>query len=292
MTKEECCSQFTNVNTAWSNEDMDSGSLFFLRILGDGVPCHSCKETCTGVECGSGKKCVMRSGRPKCVCSPCKEKGKNSRGPVCGTDGNTYLNVCRIKKRACRRKTPNLTVAYNGFCQSSCDRIKCPDGKYCLLDQNLSPHCVRCMIRCPKSMENSKPVCGTDGITYENICLLRQMACKKGKAIPVAYKGKCKARASCGSIRCKDRQACLTDSYSGLPRCVTCTSRCPSVKTKEFRGPICGTNNKTYHSWCHMVKDACATGFVIETKFQGICEEGGKRSFSIKKNNNFTMIVM
>jgi hypothetical protein len=40
-------------------------------------------------------------------------------------------------------------------------------------------------------------------------------------------------------------------------------------------GPICGTNNRTYHSWCHMLKDACATGFVIETKFSGSCDLGG-----------------
>lgn len=43
ITKEECCRDFSNVNTAWSKEDMDSGKLFFLRVLGDGVPCHSCK---------------------------------------------------------------------------------------------------------------------------------------------------------------------------------------------------------------------------------------------------------
>ncbi|KAK6643699.1 hypothetical protein RUM43_005209 [Polyplax serrata] len=157
-----------------------------------------------------------------------------------------------------------------------CDGIRCSEGKYCVLDQNLSPHCIRCRIRCPKTSQNSKPVCGIDGVTYGNICLLRQAACKKGRAIPVAYKGVCKARASCGSVRCRNHQACLTDLSTGFPRCVTCTSKCTSAATRELGGPICGTNNKTYLSWCHMVKDACATGFVIETKFQGTCGEGGR----------------
>ncbi|KAF4521246.1 hypothetical protein B566_EDAN008447 [Ephemera danica] len=31
-------------------------------------------------------------------------------------------------------------------------------------------------------------------------------------------------------------------------------------------GPICGSNEHTYASWCHMLHDACATGYVIETK--------------------------
>jgi len=44
---------------------------------------------------------------------------------------------------------------------------------------------------------------------------------------------------------------------------------------RDMGGPICGTNNRTYHSWCHMLKDACATGFVIETKFSGTCDIGG-----------------
>nr|CAD7427803.1 unnamed protein product [Timema monikensis] len=84
--------------------------------------------------------------------------------------------------------------------------------------------------------------------------------------------------ASCESVNCRDRQSCLVDLSSGAPRCVTCSYRCPRPSggmRREMGGPICGTNNRTYHSWCHMLKDACATGYVIETKHSGSCGLGG-----------------
>lgn len=88
--------------------------------------------------------------------------------------------------------------------------------------------------------------------------------------------------ASCSNVQCKEHQACLTEITTGHPRCVTCSYRCPKVRSRSrssgFGGPICGTNDRTYTSWCHMLKDACATGYVIETKFPGSCEIGGKKS--------------
>lgn len=34
---------------------------------------------------------------------------------------------------------------------------------------------------------------------------------------------------------------------------------------------LCATNNITYPSWCHIIKDACVTGFVLETRHAGPC---------------------
>lgn len=75
----------------------------------------SCKE----VVCNTNKTCVIRKGGPKCVCSSrCKEGKMRHRGPVCGTDGRSYHNICRLKKRACRRRSTTLSVDYQGVCQS------------------------------------------------------------------------------------------------------------------------------------------------------------------------------
>ena len=37
----------------------------------------------------------------------------------------------------------------------------------------------------------SKPVCGSDGVTYDNECLLQKTACEKNKEIKVVNNGSC-----------------------------------------------------------------------------------------------------
>ncbi|XP_026811936.1 follistatin-A isoform X2 [Rhopalosiphum maidis] len=281
LTKEQCCKLGgSSVSTSWSPTDLDPGALFFWRVLGDGVPCAKCKGSCTDVECVPGKKCVMRSGTPKCICSPnCKQRdGFTVKGPVCGTDGVSYKSHCRLKKRSCRTRDQSLLVDYHGLCQSSCNKVTCPGGKYCLQDQNLMPHCVKCATFCPPGMSPSRLVCGSDGRTYQSACHLREAACRMGKAIPIAYKGLCKKSATCATVSCKSGQKCLVEKKTGRPRCVTCNLSCPdpetSGKRKDTSGKVCGSNDKTYHSWCQMFMDACATGVVIETKASGPCPEG------------------
>ncbi|XP_044021364.1 follistatin-A isoform X1 [Aphidius gifuensis] len=288
VTRQECCASNAAAATAYSEEDLDSGSLFFWRVLGGGVICRPCRESCAEVRCDEGKKCVVRRGRPRCVCSPECKVPRGGSGPVCGTDGRSYKSLCRLKKRACKKGSQELTVAYNGLCQSSCERVHCGQGRSCLLDQNLSPHCVKCARKCPQAPGSTRPICGADGNTYKSACHLRLAACRAGRAIPVAYKGHCKQNADCTTIRCREGQTCLTEMNSGRPRCVTCTYRCPrkreKIRKKERNRDwenqhdpvntslLCATNNITYPTWCHIVKDACITGFVLETKHAGPCD--------------------
>ncbi|KAF7268359.1 hypothetical protein GWI33_018509 [Rhynchophorus ferrugineus] len=270
ISKEDCCSSTASATTAWSAEELDSSSLFFWRMLAGGVSCLPCRNSCSNVACGKDKTCVLRKGIPKCVCSPtCKDGKKRPRESVCGTDGRSYRNTCRLKKKACKQKLRDLSVAYNGNCQSSCDRIRCPEGKTCLLDQNLTPHCVHCPKKKCSSGPKQKQVCAINGLTYKSTCHLREAACRAGKAIPVAYKGPCKENATCDDIFCQDGQHCLNDLHIGSsPRCVTCMVSC---RPKYLQGPVCGSNNNTYQTWCHLMQDACTKGYVIETKHSGKC---------------------
>ncbi|KAG8303777.1 hypothetical protein J6590_002782 [Homalodisca vitripennis] len=76
--------------------------------------------------------------------------------------------------------------------------------------------------------------------------------------------------ATCQHIHCSLGQRCLTEWQTGRPRCVTCSTM-PCSDHHRRNMEVCGSNNRTYHSWCHMIKDSCATGYVIETQSSGHC---------------------
>lgn len=87
------------------------------------------------------------------------------------------------------------------------------------------------------------PVCGCDGVTYDNPCL----AARAGTA--VAKAGACEPRpAACRSqLDCKDGQFC--ESPKGLCAaggvCKTKPAACPAINA-----PVCGCDRKTYSNSC------------------------------------------
>lgn len=73
---------------------------------------------CDSVDCGPNKRCVMRGGKPKCVCAPdCEEtSGGRLGGPVCGLDGRSYRSNCSLARHNCRHNR-DVRVDYPGRCQ-------------------------------------------------------------------------------------------------------------------------------------------------------------------------------
>ena len=45
-----------------------------------------------------------------------------------------------------------------------------------------------CPFSCPETLA---PVCGSDGITYDNECILGHISCKQGTSVTVASQGEC-----------------------------------------------------------------------------------------------------
>lgn len=64
---------------------------------------------CNGVQCKFGSECVDNQ---RCACPSCDEAEYE---PVCGSDGNSYDNSCKLKLISCEKKMP-LQIVSPGEC--------------------------------------------------------------------------------------------------------------------------------------------------------------------------------
>ncbi|GIX79188.1 kazal-like domain-containing protein [Caerostris extrusa] len=99
--------QVSTLNLLLPNADISKNFLTCLLLLlpsGERGACH--KHVCH-----FGAICVVKSGYAICECPSCSEEFE----PVCGTDGISYTNICKLKQEGCDQKT-NIDVAYTGLC--------------------------------------------------------------------------------------------------------------------------------------------------------------------------------
>ncbi|XP_033108962.1 follistatin-like, partial [Anneissia japonica] len=128
-------------------------------------------------------------------------------GPVCGSDGSSYSNLCVLARRSCQTSGSKLVKVSYGTCDKTSPIIEdesrpntnvfCVDKKHgkscdgeCKVVNN--HHCCDIRNRCPNKLKKTGSVCGTDGRTYGNQCALARKSCREhGSILRMAHKGSC-----------------------------------------------------------------------------------------------------
>ena len=97
---------------------------------------------------------------------PCGKRSEGMHGlGVCGSDGNTYGNVCMMRFISCQ-SGKRVTLAYNDTCDSPC-------------------------VANPTEVDLQ---CATNGLTYWNLCAVEEFNNLLGNSplfVTIAYSGPC-----------------------------------------------------------------------------------------------------
>ncbi|KAI8847388.1 hypothetical protein BC829DRAFT_396475 [Chytridium lagenaria] len=143
--------------------------------------------------------------------------------PVCGSDGVTYSNPCRLSIAVC--KNPKISISAKGACKPSTPPPPPP---------------LTCDKMCPSIYD---PVCGTDGKTYPSVCALSVATCRD-PLIAVAAKGEC-ALPPTGpgcAVRCNTQlvqQVCGTDGKTYQNDCFLLAATCTNAALTKAKDGAC-----------------------------------------------------
>merc|ERR1712170_115295 len=211
------------------------------------------------------------------MCAPnrdeCERKCTLILKPICGSDGQTYSNQCLMEAAACRSNT-EITVAHDGPCADALSATSKRCQKGCTKELNLmcgsdgvtyGNKCLFEIAACEANMEISiaharpcktayrcqskactrefRPVCGTDGKTYGNECMLRNAGCESNMQITKAHEGPCSV------------------ALSG----------CQKPCTRELN-LMCGSDGVTYNNKCLFEIAACEANMEISIAHAGPCK--------------------
>ncbi|CAG0879153.1 unnamed protein product [Cyprideis torosa] len=180
----------------------------------------------------------------ECRQQTCAKKCPKNFDPVCGTDGQTYPNECLLSNAACN--DPSLKVAYRGQCRQRTHHARKTD------EEVMNHNCKACAKKCPKNFD---PVCGTNGQTYPNECLLSNAACND-PSLKIAYRGQCSGG--------NDLLAMFSDFGQD----------CSQIQCPLNYDPVCGTDGKTYGNACALQAAQCQNPR-IKFAYKGECRGNG-----------------
>ncbi|XP_074958672.1 ovoinhibitor-like [Phalacrocorax aristotelis] len=169
--------------------------------------------------------------------------------PVCGSDSFTYDNECGICAYNAEHHT-NISKLYDGECKQDFAPIDC--SKY----PTETTEDGKVLISCPDIL---RPVCGTDGVTYDNECGICAHNEQQRTHVGKKHNGKCRQEAS--EIDCSQYP-------SGMIKGGKSHIYCPRILL-----PVCGTDGFTYDNECGICAHNLKHGTDIKKSHEGRCKK-------------------
>ncbi|XP_070562238.1 agrin-like [Ptychodera flava] len=238
-----CGSDGNNYDNECELRKMACQSKTDIHIQNQG-PC----DPCDGVECKKGSVCKIDDDR-SAHCR-CRDKCRSDNQPVCASDGQTYDSECLMQREACV-KGIDLQVVSRSPCtraNNPCDVVDCPFGS-CHIDPDSGASCV-CHDVCPRIY---KPVCGSDGVSYNSECEMEKAGCDQNQIIAKEKDGPCETsddKLQCDDLQCDFGATCVLNR-NGEARC-DCDLGCI-----DEDAPVCGSDGITYSNTCQLQLASC-----------------------------------